>query len=593
MSTDAATPSYILKPIKSLFGISLDILFILCILLTLHITLIHPESQQLHFDTFHNFFRFYWLASPILLIYLALRICKASSIFSNYITIGVTLLLSHINTEKTTLTGEPISFNDLTAGQNLSVASKYLTSTTITLFLFFLLTGVFCFFIGRKIKTRRMDYYLLVFAFIVTAPLALSPYVSTIFGDSNPITQKTNLLATKYDVTYRQWDWPGNVSAHGLPMHLVQTSVRKSIPSFSDSEQETYSTYKKNTALSFKRPKTIVYILCESCWFDNNNFKEDFQPLLDAGFKTIRAKSPVYGGGTANVEFEMLTGLSSNSGVLSGIIYQEYSSLIKSNADSLPGILHNQGYKSVAVHNFVPAFWHRDVIYNKFGFDKFIALPDMGELPPEYSVQRKPWQWQPDDFLLYRSVLNEISNNKDRPHFFNLITMSTHGPSDFDNDYGEHQYAFKVRESMSRMTAFTKKLLEIDPNAVIIVYGDHKPGMNRYFYEHRIFPDSFFIKKGAKDTDFQFSNKVTADEFGDVPVFIKSNNIPALNSMIKEANNKPYFCVSSAFDKYFIQSGLPAFQYNMEHGCQSLTTYNYKELTKITPPWMYSLALFQ
>ncbi|AHJ73772.1 LTA synthase family protein [Kosakonia sacchari] len=581
-----------IKTMNKYINILLDACFLFIFSLLLNTTLIKPELGLSHFSTRHELIRFGWLASPVLFIYITLRLLRSSAIFSGYLTISIILLLDHINTEKTTLTGEPISFNDLASVNNLSVATKYITSNSTLLFLSFIILGILCFFIGKKSSTTKKHYALLIVSFLITTPLTFSPYVNNIFGDTSYITQKVNLLFVKYNIAYHQWDWKSNVITHGLPIHLVQTSVRESIPSFSENNRETYSTYKANAISALHRPRTIVYILCESCWYDSNNFKTEFQPLINAGFKAFRATSPVYGGGTANAEFEMLTGLPSNSGVLSGIIYQEYSSLLKNNADTLPSNLQHQGARSVAVHNFARAFWHRDIVYQKFGFDKFIALPDMGELPSEYAVQRKPWQWQPDDFLLYRSVLNEISNNNDKPHFFHLVTMSTHGPSDFDNDFGEKAYAFKVRESMSRMIDFTEKLASLDPNALVVVYGDHKPAMNRYFYENKVFPANYYIKKGVKDTDFFFNKNVTAKEYGDVPVFIKNNDEESLNKLIAEANGKPFFCLSAIIDKYFIHSGLPAFNYNIEHGCLAPQDYNYQNMIKITPSWIYALSLF-
>jgi hypothetical protein len=53
---------------------------------------------------------------------------------------------------------------------------------------------------------------------------------------------------------------------------------------------------------------------------------------------------PVYGGGTANAEFEMLTGLPSNSRVLSGTIYQEYASQFKSGSDTIASVLRQKLY---------------------------------------------------------------------------------------------------------------------------------------------------------------------------------------------------------------------------------------------------------
>lgn len=581
------------RSVYKVINVVLDVFFVLCILCLLNKTLIQPMPEQSHLLTHYEMLRFGWMASPVLLIYFALRTLRGSAIFSSYLTLSLILLFNHVNIEKLALTGTPISFNDIISIENLSVIIKYITLNNTLLFFTFIIISVFCFFIGKKIPTTKKHHISLTLVMLMAIPLAFSPYASGIFGGNSSITQKVNLLTQKYKVNYISWDWDSNAKVNGLPMHLVQTSARKMIPSVSEKERDMYS---KNTAVNISKlqsAKTIVYILCESCWYDSNNFKKEFKPLVNIGLRAFRAVSPAYGGGTANVEFEMLTGLPSNSGVLSGVIYQEYSAMIKNNADTLPSNLRNQGFLSVAAHNYTRGFWHRDVVYQKFGFDKFIALDDMGELPSEYAVQRKSWQWQPDDFLLYRSVLNEIRKNKDKPHFFNLVTMSTHGPEKFENDFGEHSYTFKVRESISRMVEFIGELEKLDPNALIVVYGDHKPGMNRYFFENKIFSAEFYIKRGEKDTDFIFNNTAKMDKIGDVPVFIKGGNDEAISKFIAEANGKPLFCVSAIVDRHFIHSGLFAFNYNIHHGCLDEKRHDYEEVKKITPPWIYSLSLFK
>lgn len=340
-------------------------------------------------------------------------------------------------------------------------------------------------------------------------------------------------------------------------------------------------------------PKTVIYVLCESCWYNNEQFKQYFQPLLNAGYKTFRATSPVYGGGTANAEFEMLTGLPSNSGVLSGIIYQEYSSLIKDNASSLPNALNKKGYLTVAAHDFGGKFWRRDVMYKKFGFDKFISLGDMGELPKFYSEQRKTGTWPPDDFLLYRSVLNEIENNTDKKMFFHLITMSSHGPYPYDNDLGQGMYTARIQENVSRLVDFTKKLSQLEPDAIILVYGDHKPALNRFFYENNVLPSDLFVRTGKEDNDFLFRKDATPADYGDVPVFIKGGDEDVVKKFISDANGKPFFCVSSIFDRYFVNSGLYSFNYNVQNGCLSSQPYDYHKMITMTPSWVYSMSLFE
>lgn len=575
-------------------GVILDFFSCVIIILVLNKTITPAFDIKESFTSTDGVINHLWISSPLILLYLLMRALRTPSLFALFINVIAILLLNYINITKTALTGEPLSFNDLSSGVNISITAKYINYKSILIALLLGLISAIIFVFGRKIKTTINNYIIIVIALLLITPFTFASYFPVILGDNNSITEKFNALEKKYNVTYLSWDWQKNAIVNGLPMHLIQTSARKSIPTASAIERKEFSNNKIITpaALS-KKPKNIIYILCESCWYNNDHFKEYFQPLLNAGFKAFRATSPVYGGGTANAEFEMLTGLPSNSGVLSGIIYQEYASLMKDNSNTLPKMLHDEGYETIAAHNYGGKFWRRDEVYKKFGFDKFLSLSDMGDLPQEYSLQRKFGTWPPDDFLLYRTVLNEIRNNKDKKIFFNLITMSTHGPFQHENDSGEGMYTQKLHESMTRLSWFTSELSKIDPDAIILVYGDHKPALNRFFYENKVFPAGTFMKTGKEDNDFLFKKEATPADYGDVPVFIKSSNEALVNNVILAANGKPFFCVSSIFDNNFIQSGLFSFNYNIEHGCLAQQPYDYKKMTTFTPPWIYALSLFE
>ncbi len=395
-------------------------------------------------------------------------------------------------------------------------------------------------------------------------------------------------------MTYISWSWPENLEKNGMAMHLIMTGSRKSAPSADTNQKENYDIEKRIGITKSSKHKTIIYVLCESCWYDNANFKEIFTPLLNEGFVTFRATSPVYGGGTANVEFEMLTGLPSNSRTLSGMIYQEYAAQFKPNSDTIASILKRKGFITYAAHNYIKEFWHRDIIYKKFGFDKFDSVSEMSNisLPEEIRNTRKEWQWQPDDYLLYKSAIEQLKNAGGKSIFMNLITMSTHGPYPHINDSGEYVYTYELKQAIDRFIDFYKEVREIDPNAVVVVYGDHKPSLNKFFIKRNVLSAELFSKTGDNDNDFVFKGDVEPTDFGDVPVFISAGSNINLENLAMDANNQPYFCVSSLIDKHLINSGLPSFRHNIKSHCSDINE-PYKSKINKMPPWIYSMALFE
>lgn len=544
----------------------------------------------------HEIIRMYWMSAPVIFVYLILRLINFRVLFSLYVIALVSAIISFISMTKISLTDEPLSFNDIVAGSNVSLASKYLSADNIMLCVGAILAGLLLLFLDKKFRIHKSNKLAVILFLALTTPMAFSPYSNAIDTLPGWVKENANRLTEKYDINYFSWDWPGNVKRHGLPMHLIQTSLRRSVPELKQDEIKEYLSLRATYAKSEPRNKTVIFVLCESCWYDDNNFKELYQPLMDNGFTAMRATSPHYGAGTANIEFEMLTGLPSTTQHLSGIIYQEYVDIFKDSAESFASALKRKNYYAFAAHNNNRSFWRRGDVYRKFGFDQFVDITQMGDVPVEIAKNKKPWQWQTDDIVLYRSALKALREKQGQPIFMNLITMGTHGPFPYLNDSGETVYKYEVAESISRLTDFARQVQAIDKDAVIVVYGDHKPALNKYFYEHNVIPHNLFSTTGDKDADFTFKLNITPLEFGDVPVFVKSSDQNAVAKFVQDANKKPYFCVAALADKYFINSGMFSVNYTQQHGCQDplYSDYSgYVNLINSVPSWVYSVSLFE
>lgn len=539
-----------------------------------HMQPITPESGI----GINDLIRFVWLSTPILLVFFLLRAIKIKPFTSLYVTLMLFFSLSYISNKKSELTGEPLTFNDIIAISNISVASKYTPAMSIVYSLIAILLLFFLFLMENKITKKescRPSIYLMV---IILLPFSFYLYILNQFPLGSHAYNSINYELKKLKITYIQYNWSQNESENGLPMHLVQTSARKSIPSSTSSQRELYDKYNDNIPKQ-NGENTIIYILCEACWYNENNFKNIFQPLINLGYKESRAISPAYGGGTANAEFEMFTGLPSHSKYISGIVYQEYSNFISAHADTLPQRLKKNGYITYTAHNNNREFWHRNVIYPKFGFDKFQDISEMGTLPSEYTNEKKYWQWATDDYLLFNTAIKELKATKNKKIFMSLITMSTHGPYHVENDYGENAYSYQLTQAISRLTEFTKQVEKLDPNALIVIYGDHKPALNKFFISKGILKQNIF-GNGPYD-------------YGDVPVLIKSKNLEATTNVVKESKGKPFFCLTNAIDKNYIGTRIFSFDFYEKNGCFSDGDYDYNTLVNKAPSWLYSLALFK
>lgn len=542
----------------------------------------------------YSIIHFIWLASPLPLAYISLRLIRLPSLVSAYVVFMTFKLVEYISNIKLSLTGEVLSWNDLISRSNISIAKHYLTAWPALYLFLAILFCVILLFISKVFYTTKKNKILLAIVFIIALPFSFYTHFSAIFGEENVLSRKMILLAKEMNVIYKSWNWPENLQDNGIAMHIVMTSSRKSAPMANKNNKEIYNFEKQIGSTALPKHKTIIYVLCESCWYDNANFKEIITPILNEGFVTFRATSPVYGGGTANVEFEMLTGLPSNSRVLSGIIYQEYASQFNSHSDTIASTLKKNGFITYAAHNYLKEFWHRDIVYKKFGFEQFDGLYEMSNisLPDQIVATRKKWQWQPDDYILYKSAIEHLKKADGKNIFMNLITMSTHGPYPHENDSGEYIYTYELKQAVDRFVDFYKEVREIDPNAVVVVYGDHKPALNKFFMDNNVLSTNLFSKTGKHDNDFVFKWDISPTDYGDVPVFVAAGSDTNLEKLALEANNQPYFCVSSLIDKYLINSGLPSFRYNIKNECSN-KYISYERKINTMPSWVFSMALFE
>lgn len=519
-------------------------------------------------------------AMPVICSYLAIRFFLPSLVTAVLIS-GTVIILSVIHFTKYSLTKEALSWSDLTAIDNFSIIAGYLKCWHIFIIVAIMLSAVLSFLLAKSIDKHKFNLATHVGLLLIPIPFTFYSY----FDDSNyRIEQLLDTVKAKYGINYIAWDWNENVKDNGLMMHLVHTSKRK-LPDSSSVENR----LEFNKLLAYERgekarPKQIIFISGEAFWFDENNFKTLFQPLNKLGFKNFRSISPVYGGGTVNASFEILTGLPSVTDTLQGIIYQEYAELMADKPHTLPQYLKSHGYSTVFIHNHNRKFWKRHLIVPKFGFDTFISIEDM---------KAKDKRGFADDAILYNSALNQIKSKKGEKLFLYLVTVYSHGPYKAKNDFGERDYKKRLSLSIQRFAKFVKKARKIAPDALIVLYGDHKPSLNKYFYENNVIPKDQFHSQGDKRDNPRLITDHSREVVGDVPVFIKYRDDGRIDGIISEANGLPLYCMVQRIDEELLSSGVPAFAFSKKYVCSQYKEKGYGASSDSFPDWLYSLSLFE
>ena len=193
---------------------------------------------------------------------------------------------------------------------------------------------------------------------------------------------------------------------------------------------------------------------------------------------------PVVGAGTANTEFEVLTGMSTE---FFGTGEYPYNTVLqKTTSESLPNLLRPQGYESTVIHNNTGTFYKRNTVFSSLGFDRFVPAEYM------YDLEYTPTNWAKDS-VLTGEILRALDTSEG-PDFIYTITVQSHGrypehpvlenpqitvtaEDPAVNPYPLEYYANQVHDVDCMIRDLVEALDEREEPAVLVLYGDHLPAL--------------------------------------------------------------------------------------------------------------------
>lgn len=245
--------------------------------------------------------------------------------------------------------------------------------------------------------------------------------------------------------------------------------------------------------------QTIIYVLSESLANPNRisgvSLSMEAIPNIDQ-IKSITTSglmhSDGYGGGTANMEFQTLTGLPfSNFSASVSTLYSEVAPKM-SVFPSISDVFQNQN--RYVMHPSGASNYNRYNIYKKLGFEHLIFLSDSKE---KFKNITKTGVSMGDDSL-YNNVLDKIDSKQSQ--FFSIITMQNHAPWSVavptemtasgqgfseDENWKLTEYSRLLTHTDQATQDFLDSLSKIDKKITVVFYGDHLPGL---------YPDSAFTE---------------------------------------------------------------------------------------------------
>jgi phosphoglycerol transferase MdoB-like AlkP superfamily enzyme len=253
--------------------------------------------------------------------------------------------------------------------------------------------------------------------------------------------------------------------------------------------------------------KRNVHIIVLESFLDPRLFsKLDFSiPPVHPAFDELFGEhlslsvSPVFGGATAQAEFEILCGVPA----LEYLSSVEFNVFNGSAAFCLPGQLASLGYYTSASNTYKPNFFNAVAAYQGAGFsishfpkefsptgNSYLEFGDPGV--EEYIFDQELFEQNLDYVKKY------LSENPEKPFFNYLLTIYGHTPHLLDpdkrdelielrSDYMDDHLIRATNQFYYRGEAianYVKSLIRLDPDSLIILISDHVPplrnGPNTY-----------------------------------------------------------------------------------------------------------------
>jgi phosphoglycerol transferase MdoB-like AlkP superfamily enzyme len=251
-----------------------------------------------------------------------------------------------------------------------------------------------------------------------------------------------------------------------------------------------------------------VYLVVLESWVDPTLFRgvtfsrdprhPDFAQLVgeEQGFSI----SPVFGGRTAQAEFEALCGVPA----LEALSEIEFDIFTGHAAGCMPGILHQAGYTTYVSNVYQPDYFNSTKAYTGIGFEKLYY-------PIEYSRDRESYltvsnasdaeTYLFDGDLFSQNlafVARTLREHPGQPIFNYVLTMYGHEPHAIDTQLRPMVLSMKAPHDDQQLlraanqywyrtqaiASYIRGLIKLDPQSLIILVSDHVPpldeGMKSY-----------------------------------------------------------------------------------------------------------------
>jgi phosphoglycerol transferase MdoB-like AlkP superfamily enzyme len=242
--------------------------------------------------------------------------------------------------------------------------------------------------------------------------------------------------------------------------------------------------------------KRNVHILVLESLLDPTRFSAvDFRgPAAPRRFEALRksmrvATAPVFGGGTAQVEFEVLCGVPA----LELYSPAEFSIMSGAPTPCLPNLLAGAGYRTIATQPYKPDFFNSEKAYQSLGFQEIHFPSVYAGTRDTYLQYDLPDSYIFDGDLLEQNLAYVKKKIADGQPILNYV-LGVYGHLPHEMDASRHPDAVKIEGldpdsqvyraiqqfyyRSGALADYVRALRQVDPEGLILVTSDHLPPLD-------------------------------------------------------------------------------------------------------------------
>ncbi len=505
------------------------------------------------------------------------------------------LVIGVTTQQKMALRGEPLYPSDFSMIRELPFLIRMIDSKLIlAMGIFFLcLVSIAVFILVRKKRKNQWERPVQTKAsWLIRGSTFL--VASFILFYSSCFNQTGNVFKAAYDryaywIPYsQQMNYYNNGFIGGFLYNLGINAMTKPINYSKQQVADIVHKYEEKAAEINESRKAalndvnIIYVMNESFSdpldLEGITLSKDPIPKIRELEKTTlsgKILSQGYGGGTANIEFEALTGLSMEP--MAASLTTPYTQLV-SRMSKLPSIvsyLNQQNYATTAIHPYNTTMYKRNEVYQKLGFKTFLNETNMEFVEKN---DRNPYI---SDQSAYHEVLKQMKHTKEYD-FIHLVSMQNHMSysgkypnTDFSaqgtgNAKEAANYLQDLKYSDDALDDFLTTIEQLPEKTIVVFWGDHLPS----FYSESIVETNGSLKMHQTPLLIYSNFSVNDDTLGTIsPIYFMNHILTIANAQVT-----PFYAFLME-----LEEGLPAFEKGLylENNTETIITER-KDLSKET-----------